>query len=375
MRVLIISSRDLSHPQWAGGDVYLYELTSRLARMGHDITILCSNYAGGDSFSFTNGMKIYRVRGGALRPIRNMLFYSKLRRWPDIVIEEVEGPAGPFFSALYVRKPLVGLWHQPARKILFAQYPTYLATPLSALDIVYGRLLRHRAVVVPSGASAREVERLGIPTSRIFVVPGAPDPNSRELKPIDSLKTPFFLTLGKYRAYKCFDHAILAMKTVVHTHSECSLVIAGGRNASEEKTLRRISEDSGLRENIRFLYLSHPEKNWALSNCLALVVPSPIEGFSLVSVEANSFGAPVIASSGVPSDVVLDGINGVRYEFGNIQALSMQMLRFLDNPDKESWSQKCTKFSQQFTWDRSAKILQKALQSVASVYPEQNGAK
>ena len=165
------------------------------------------------------------------------------------------------------------------------------------------------------------------------------------------------------------------MKTVVHTHSECSLVIAGGRNASEEKTLRRISENSGLKENVRFLYLSHPEKNWALANCVALVVPSPIEGFSLVSVEANSFGTPVIASSGVPSDVVLDGINGVRYEFGNIQALSMQMLRFLDNPDKESWSQKCTKFSQQFTWDRSAKILQKALQSVASVYPEQNGAK
>ena len=370
--MLVIASRDISHPEWAGGDVYLHQLTSRLSEMGHEIIILCNNYSGGDSFSSTDGIRIYRIRGGLLRPIRNVLVYSRLRKWPEIVVEEVEGPAGTFFSALYVKKPLIGLWHQPARKILFAQYPMFLATPLTALDVVYGRLLRHRAVVVPSLASAREVEKLGIPASRIFVVPGAPNSNPGALNAISSLKPPFFLTLGKYRAYKCFDHAILAMKTVVKKHPECNLVIAGGRNFSEERTLRRLSEDSGLQSNVRFLSLSNPEKNWALANCIALLVPSPIEGFSLASVEANSFGAPVIASSGVPDDVVVDGINGLRYEFGNIQELSMLMLRFLENPDRESWSPRCAKFSRQFTWEKSAKILQEVLESVAVIQSELN---
>ncbi len=369
LRVLVISSRDISHPKWAGGDVYLHEILSRLAKGGDEVMMVCDRYPGAPKLSVASGILVQRVSPGLLRPVRNIAIYLRYRNWADVVIEEVEGPAGPFFSPLYVRKPLVGLWHQPARKILFAQYPSLIAGLLTTLDFVYARMLRGRAIIVPSTSSAAEINRLGIPPTRIFVVPGAPEDGPRNQEPVLSQRSPFFLTLGKYRKYKCFDHAILALKSVLKTHPECNLLVAGGRTkvGAEEESLRHISKVAGVDDHVSFLPLSSDEKNWALANSVGLIVPGPIEGFSLVAVEANSLGTPVVASSGVPTDVVLDGINGLRYHFGDIEELSKVMTFLLENRD--DWSEKCIKFSEGFTWDRSSQILRMALSSVISSFP------
>ena len=46
MKILIISWRDITHPEAGGAEVHLHEITKRLANFGHEITILCSRYNG-----------------------------------------------------------------------------------------------------------------------------------------------------------------------------------------------------------------------------------------------------------------------------------------------------------------------------------------
>ena len=66
-----------------------------------------------------------------------------------------------------------------------------------------------------------------------------------------------------------------------------------------------------------------------------LVLPSAIEGFGMVIIEANACGTPAIASDRIPDDALKHGYNGLRYPFGDIQALSVAMIKLLE--DKKLW--------------------------------------
>jgi len=51
-----------------------------------------------------------------------------------------------------------------------------------------------------------------------------------------------------------------------------------------------------------------------LASVKALILPSSGETFSYTVLEAMASGTPPVASSAVPSDVVIDGFDGVRVD-------------------------------------------------------------
>src|SRR5438093_6919444 len=64
-----------------------------------------------------------------------------------------------------------------------------------------------------------------------------------------------------------------------------------------------------------------------------LLLPSELESFGLVALEAMACEVPVIATrvGGVP-EVVRDGIDGYLYEVGDVQAMADGCLSVLNNP-------------------------------------------
>lgn len=46
MRLLVLNWFDWTHPLWGGAEVYLREVYRRLVARGHQVTLLCSAYAG-----------------------------------------------------------------------------------------------------------------------------------------------------------------------------------------------------------------------------------------------------------------------------------------------------------------------------------------
>jgi glycosyltransferase involved in cell wall biosynthesis len=92
-----------------------------------------------------------------------------------------------------------------------------------------------------------------------------------------------------------------------------------------------------------------------------------VEGFSIVVIEANLCGTPVVVSDGVPADVVINNYNGIVYPFGDIDALSAALTNLLN--DDGLWtkfSHNAISWAQNFNWEKSANKLNFLLNELVS---------
>jgi glycosyltransferase involved in cell wall biosynthesis len=100
--------------------------------------------------------------------------------------------------------------------------------------------------------------------------------------------------------------------------------------------------------------------------CDAWILPSTLEGFGMPGLEAAACRCPVIATRcGGPEDYVRDGESGFLVDVGDAEAMAARILdvvRF----DEERWramSEASYAIARTFDWDRSAEILEQALQA------------
>ena len=332
MRVLFLVSRDDKNPRAAGGDVQGCVYARYLAEAGHDVTYLTSHYPGARRSEDIDGVRVLRLAPPALLPLAALRLYQREGRRFDVVYQEaIGGTRLPFLAPLYVDKPLVAAWYQVNGPIFSNQYPRPLAGALSAAERILAGLHGRSVVVTPSAARRQDLLRLGFDRRRVFVVPpvgiDGPPPGHRPA----IARKPLIVWLGKVRRYKRIDHAVQAMKRVAMDCPQARMVIAGRQDdAGYQSQLCRLIRDLGLGGRVSFaLNLSEEEKYELLSAARTLVLPSPIEGFGIVILEANVCGTPAVVSDGVPEDAVVDRYNGLRVPFGDIDALAGGLVRLL----------------------------------------------
>jgi glycosyltransferase involved in cell wall biosynthesis len=113
-------------------------------------------------------------------------------------------------------------------------------------------------------------------------------------------------------------------------------------------------EGYGLGKHVEFKFdVSESEKKDLLKRSRVLILPSPVEGFGIVVLEANALGLPVVASDGVPESVVRHGENGLRYSFGDVDALAHRIVQILqDESIYDKLSDGSRSFVQQFAWSK-----------------------
>lgn len=359
-----MTSRDITHPKWAGGDVYHFEIARRLAMKGHKVVMLCSRYPKSKSCEEIEGIKVIRIKGGVFRILSNFITYFKsLKGEYDVVIEEAEGPSGPLFAFLYTTEPVVIMWHQLGKTIYFNQFPYLIALILFALEKLYVAFARKCQIIVPSQERAKEFLTVGVSKYNINVVPAAFSIQPSKAKSERNTSKPYFLILGKIRRYKAYHHAIEALK-ILNKNSRILLIIAGRRGEDRYYAeLNNLIAKYGLQNKVYIkLDISEEEKRQLLSNTVALIVTSPIEGFSIVSAEANALGVPVIATDGVPEEVIKDKFNGLKYKFGDIKALAENMQKLLvDEELREKLSKNALESASKFSWNKSARLFEETL--------------
>jgi glycosyltransferase involved in cell wall biosynthesis len=101
-----------------------------------------------------------------------------------------------------------------------------------------------------------------------------------------------------------------------------------------------------------------------------MVVTSAVEGFGIVVLEANALGVPVVASDRVPEGAVREDYNGLRYPFGDIQALSDSMLRILTDRDlRGRLAYNALEFARTFTWEDIGQRFEQVVQRAAALEP------
>jgi glycosyltransferase involved in cell wall biosynthesis len=339
--------------------------------MGHSVTVVCSSFDGAQARETVEGISIIRLRNDWALPLRIFNEYTRrLRGKIDVVVEEaIGGQRLPFLTTLYVKEPLVAVWHQKNTKVFHEQYFLPIAIAFSLLEIMQAGLYKKRLIVTPSKGAKEGVLALGFSAENVKVVYDGLGRAFLNSKPY-ATKEEIIVWLGKLRRYKRPDHAIMAHATILkEIKKPMTLVIAG---KISEIDLRYANELASLAkrlcvgDRVQFKFnLSEIEKIDLLKKARALVQPSPVEGFSIVVIEANSCGVPVVASSGVPKDVVVDGYNGLTYPYGDIQLLSRALIKLLN--DESLWkklSERSVEWAQNFTWEKSANELNTLLENV-----------
>ena len=381
LHVLFIVYRDLNNPSAVGGDIYLWELARGLFKLGHRVTILCSSFPGSKSKQIIDGVEIVRLKGAWSLPLEILKEYQRrLKGEVDVVVEEaIGGQRLPTFGAIYVKEPLIAVWHQKHDKIFREQYPLPLAIALSFFEFFLARLYRNQTIVTPSKGAREKLMPLGFRPEKIRVVYDGVD-SSCDGKTLD-YRERLVVFLGKLRRYKRPDHAILALEPVVRlTKLPVKLVIAGKASEIDRGYIAwmgALADKLGVGDFVTFMInISEEEKQELLSKARILVQPSPVEGFSIVVAEANRCGTPVVASDGVPKDVVVDGLNGLVYPFGDIDALVAGIVKLMD--DDVIWkkmSESAREWSGQFTWETSVLEFQKVLNNVVLTQKQGVGSK
>jgi len=139
--------------------------------------------------------------------------------------------------------------------------------------------------------------------------------------------------------------SIEAVKLLRRRGFNTKLIVIGA--SSELSKDESVEYEYGLREN---------EKNELLCEAKALILPSSYEALPYVVLEAMACGTPVIVSTAVPEEVVINNFNGIRVNSFNPEDYAKALEKLL--ADEELWlelSRNGLEFVKQFDYIEIAK--------------------
>ena len=213
-----------------------------------------------------------------------------------------------------LRAPLVLSFH--------GQDVTGIEQAVGSHRMVWNDLLRSADALVFCSTALRDRLTRCVPDCPVprFVVYNGCDPpairaaatqHAPPLPPVAGRR--YLLSLGTFERKKGHDVLIDAFARVASRHEDLDLVIAG-RSADQQciDALRTQSAAHGLGERVRLLMdVPHGPAMRLLSDAALLVVPSRIEPFGIVALEAAALARPVVVSDAcgaceaIPADTLM----------------------------------------------------------------------
>lgn len=366
-----MATKDWYHPRATGGDMTSWEYARYLAFVGHSVSYFASHCPGAAAEEIVDGIRVIRKGAVLSQWLHAFLYYWRHGRgnYDVVVTEGFGGSRIPRFAPLYVKEPIVTEWFQIHKALFANQYPKALVPALNLLERITAFVHRDTLIHGLTEEWRESLPRVGFRKESVFVVPVSIRDEWLSGAKAGGVTEPRISWLGVFRRYKCPHHAVQAMRQVLEHVPDAHLTLAGRHDdLAYEERLRRLVEELGLTSNVTFRFnVSEQEKRELLQGSRVMVVPSSVEGFGIVVLEANACGMPVVASSGVPESVVRDGFNGLRYRFGEIGALSAAIVRLLE--DGEAYhrlSANGLAFVKQFEWSRVGAQYEQVLREAAS---------
>ncbi len=178
------------------------------------------------------------------------------------------------------------------------------------------RVDARRLTVVRNGMDLERVPISGLPVDRSALGVSATGP--------------VVATVANFVPVKGHRWLVEAMPRVLRQFPETTLLLAGG--GAGLSTLHRLVAAANLTRHVRFL---GPRRDAfeLLAASDVVVIPSILEGGSIVMLEALALARPVVATrvGGLP-EVIQDGVNGLLVPARNAPALADAICAMLANP-------------------------------------------
>lgn len=390
MRLLVINWFDWTHPLWGGAEVYLHEVFRRLAARGHEVTLLCSPYAGGAADETIDGIRILRRGGFWTFHLQVPRVYRRelaAERW-DCVFEYTNKV--PMLTPLFVRAPLVAVALHLFGTSIFHESKLPIAAYIYAMERLLPLIYRRLPWIAISASTRDELAALGIPAEHIHLAYQGidlqwfqpPPSNAASADNGDETRTNAAgdaLTIawvGRMKRYKRADVLLRAMPAVLAQLPGARLELAG--DGPEAPRLKRLAVQLDLPpDRVRFAGLvSEEEKRALLRRAAVLVQPSLKEGWGRTVLEAGACGVPAIVSD-VPGlrESVVPGQTGVLVRPGTPDAFGAALVDFLrDTPRRAAMGAAARTFAAQFSWDAAVDATEQAARSAYRRHTGEAGA-
>lgn len=318
MNVLWLAWKDPGHPEAGGAELVAQEISHRLVRDGHQVTLLTCGYDGAEVTEIREGINIVRVGNQRhLHSFQALFYYMRhLRGRFDVLIEEVNGGA-PYFSVLFEKRARkFVLYHQLAR----INWLHEMKPPLSLIGY-YGLVpaatklvsLAQTPVITVSESTRQVLAAHGFQPERTHIISEglAIDPVP-DLKEVRKYKRPTLLSLGAMRAMKRTVDHIAAFEVAKREMPDLQLKIAGKSTGEYGRQVIERIESSQFANDIEYLGMVSRKEKIALMRQAHLILQTAVEeGWGLTITEAASQGTPAVAYdvSGL-RDSVKDGRTG-----------------------------------------------------------------
>ena len=385
------------------------EFSRRLAR-AHEVTVVTTTAFGTSGFrtpgqsampegeSFVDGVRIRRHRADprlAPRIKRAQELAFRLRLPGNGALRTLyDGPlaAGMLVDACKIPADVIGATAFPLIHMQFAvaagrarRVPVALIGALHPGDRwgfdrkTIARAIRAAdAYVAYTEFEGRYVAQLGVPGSRIHVIPPGVDAASCDGGDKTAMRQRLEIPrearvvgfLGQIGGHKGVDHLIQAMRWVWLREPDTYLVIAGASTPfvpTVEALVARLP--TRRRERVRMvLDLPSDEKADMLAAFDIFASPSGYESFGLTFVEAWAAGLPVVGcrSGAIPS-VVGDGESGLLVAFGSVRELAGALTELLDDDALRArlGAAGRARALSSYTWDESVSKLESLYATLA----------
>lgn len=314
----------------------------------------------------TNDIKVYRPRlfvppkGDRLFFRAIVFFFSalfliiKLRKQFnfDIIHAHMACPAG--FAAVLLgrvfKKPVIVTAHgsdiHSFPKRFFLRH------------LIFFTLNKANKVVTVSNSLKELVLKMGISQKKLSVIRNGVLPE--KFFQFDKIKAREKLNLSTNKKIILFIGNLIPIKGIdilLHSFSKIGernhigLIIIG--NGASERELMNLTKELRIESHVSFAGIkNHDEIPLWLNACDVFCLPSYIEGFPAVVVEAIACGRPVVATNvGGISEVITNESFGILVEPGNKEELALA----LSNALEKKWDyQAIAAYGKRFSWDTIA---------------------
>lgn len=353
--ILIFNWYDIKHKWGGGAELYIHEIAKRLVIEGHNVTMFVGNDKHNATFEIIDGITIHRKGGLYSVVLWAFVYYmTKFRGKYDVVLDIAKGV--PFFTPLYVRKPIVGIIHHIHQEM----FRTGLKFPVKHVSLfleskIMPLVYRNTKMLTVSKSTKEAMQELGLGKKHVIeLVPNGVDIQVPDIPKSDK---PTVLYLGRLRFYKRVDVLIKAFEQVLHTHKDAKLYIAG--SGEDEALLKKLAKDLRIANKVIFKgRVTEEEKAILYKSAWVAVQPSIVEGWGLTNLEANFCGTTVVASNtdGL-KESVLHEKTGLLVEQENVDEFAKAISKIIEDNNYRNFLEKnAIEWAHKFTWDNSSKV-------------------
>lgn len=367
MKILIFSWKDIKTPFAGGAEVYTHEISKRLVKNGHEITLLTPRFPNCSNSEIIDGIKIIRYGGKYSLYFKAKNYYRKYLEKGnfDVIIDQIN--TVPFFTTSYIsNKKVICLIYQLSREFWFQE----IKFPINFLGYYFFEfawLKRYCKLptITISQSTKSDLEKINFKNINIVPIGISANifPQVKTNKNNGELTLVYLGRLTKTK--KTFD-VLKAFKIVSEKYPNIKLSIIGDGYLKND--LMKYANSMKCGSNITFHgFLNEKEKFRVLSRANLLVVSGVREGWGMVVTEANSVGVPAIGYN-IPGlrDSIIDSKTGLLCET-NPEGMAKKIIEFFEDKIlQEKLTKEALEYSHKFTWDKSAEEFEKTIKVVCN---------